>query len=73
VYSTCSSEPEENDDVVAGFLATTSNFARVDLRAERPPYFEALEPVVDHTGVLRTSPGQHSLEAFYGAVLRRVR
>ncbi len=73
VYSTCSSEPEENDLVVADFLAATSNYARVDLRTERPAYFDTLEPVLDTTGVLRTSPHEHGLEAFYGAVLRRVK
>ena len=73
VYATCSSEPEENDGVVEAFLSADSRFARVDLRAEKPAYFEALEPVLDETGVLRTSPHQHGLEAFYGSVLRRVK
>jgi 16S rRNA (cytosine967-C5)-methyltransferase len=73
VYATCSSEPEENDEVVASFLSANSRFAKVDLRADRPAYFEALEPVLDEAGVLRTSPHQHGLEAFYGAVLRRVK
>ena len=73
VYATCSSEPEENDRVVEAFLSADSRFARVDLRTEKPAYFEALEPVLDETGVLRTSPHQHGLEAFYGSVLRRVK
>jgi 16S rRNA (cytosine967-C5)-methyltransferase len=73
IYSTCSSEPEENDQVVAKFLAANSHFEKVDLRAEKPAYFDALEPVLDDSGVLRTSPAQHGLEAFYGAVLRRVK
>ena len=73
IYATCSSEPEENDGVVEGFLASTSDFAMVDLRADRPAHFAALEPVLDRRGVLRTSPQEHGLEAFYGAVLRRVK
>jgi 16S rRNA (cytosine967-C5)-methyltransferase len=73
IYSTCSSEPEENDAVTAAFLAADERFAQVDLRTDRPAYFDALEPVLDERGVLRTSPGQHRLEAFYGAVLRRVK
>jgi len=36
-------------------------------------HFDALEPVIDEGGVLRTSPREHGLEAFYGAVLRRVK
>ena len=59
--------------VVAGFLAANANFAQIDLRAERPAYFDALEPVLDEGGVLRTLPHKHGLEAFFGAVLRRVK
>ncbi len=33
VYATCSSEPEENDDVVRAFLANHPTFELVDLRA----------------------------------------
>ena len=78
IYSTCSSEPEENDQVVEEFLREPSagpkgpalrpgEFEQVDLRGAVP----ALEPVLDDQGLLRTSPSQHGLEAFFGAVLRR--
>jgi 16S rRNA (cytosine967-C5)-methyltransferase len=73
IYSTCSSEPEENDRVVAEFLAANSDFVLVDLRTGQLPYSNALAPVVDQLGVLRTLPYKHGLEAFYGAVLRRVK
>ncbi len=73
IYSTCSSEPEENDGVVSGFLQSSSGFRHVDLNVERPAYFDALHPVLDGTGALRTRPDLHGLEAFYGAVLRRVK
>jgi 16S rRNA (cytosine967-C5)-methyltransferase len=73
IYATCSSEPEENEQVVERFLETNSHFAQIDLRAEKPAGFDALEPVLDDGGVLRTSPPEHGLEAFYGAVLRRVK
>ena len=55
IYSTCSSEPEENDAVVSSFLKSSSGFRRVDLNVETPAYFSALRPVLDETGVLRTS------------------
>jgi 16S rRNA (cytosine967-C5)-methyltransferase len=73
IYSTCSSEPEENERVVERFLESNSHFAPIDLRIEKPRGFDALEPVLDEGGVLRTSPHKHGLEAFYGAVLRRVK
>jgi 16S rRNA (cytosine967-C5)-methyltransferase len=73
VYSTCSSEPEENEDVVARFLESNQHFVPIDLRMEKLAAFDALEPVLDEGGVLRTSPHKHGLEAFYGAVLRRVK
>ena len=41
--------------------------------ADKPAHFGALEPVIDDGGMLRTSPREHGLEAFYGAVLRRVK
>jgi 16S rRNA (cytosine967-C5)-methyltransferase len=70
VYSTCSSEPEENDHVVEALLRDPlSPFALVDFRGRVP----ALEPVLDERGLLRTSPGEHGLEAFFGAVLERDR
>jgi 16S rRNA (cytosine967-C5)-methyltransferase len=73
VYSTCSSEPEENDAVVARFLSVHAGFTAIDLRDERPRHFTALEPVLDADGFLRTLPEQHGLEAFFGATLRRVK
>ncbi len=73
VYSTCSSEPEENEAVVAAFLKDTDRFRTIDLRSDQPAQFRALEPVLDETGALRTLPHTHGLEAFYGVVLRRVK
>jgi 16S rRNA (cytosine967-C5)-methyltransferase len=73
VYATCSSEPEENDQVVADFLSDAAGFEQLNLRSHKPAYFDALEPVLDESGTLRTSPHEHGLEAFYGTVLRRVK
>jgi 16S rRNA (cytosine967-C5)-methyltransferase len=68
IYSTCSSEPEENDQVVDAFVRDAAGrFDRVDLRGAIP----ALDPVLDDRGFLRTSPSRHGLEAFFGAVLQR--
>jgi 16S rRNA (cytosine967-C5)-methyltransferase len=68
VYATCSSEPEENDDVVDAFLAQRPEFALVDLRGRSHP---ALQPLLDHRGILRTLPFAHGLEAFFAAAMER--
>ena len=66
VYATCSSEPEENEHVVAAFLSTVAGFAPLDARQAHP----ALPPdTVDDRGHLRTEPHRHGLEGFFGAVM----
>src|SRR5688572_5940799 len=67
VYATCSSEPEENDDVVRAFLEQAP-FDRLDLRHESPG---PLEPLLDDRGALRTLPFAHGLEAFFATALVR--
>jgi 16S rRNA (cytosine967-C5)-methyltransferase len=70
VYATCSSEPEENDDVVRAFLLRHPEWRQLDLRTDATA---SLIPVIDDTGVLRTLPFVHGLEAFFAAALVRVR
>ena len=71
VYATCSSEPEENEEVVQRFLE-----ARPDYMAAPalPPVTMAPDGApspVDAAGRLRTYPHLHGLEAFFAALLRR--
>jgi 16S rRNA (cytosine967-C5)-methyltransferase len=68
VYSTCSSEPEENEAVVAAFLAASEEFSVVPL--SRIGLAPAIARMETPDGYLRTSPEQ-GLEAFFGAVLER--
>ena len=68
VYATCSSEPEENEDVVEKFLAGARDFEPLDAREASPLLPRA---VVDSRGRLRTEPHTHGLEAFFGAVVVR--
>jgi 16S rRNA (cytosine967-C5)-methyltransferase len=67
VYATCSSEPEENEQVVDRFLDEHPDFAPIDLRGESP----LLEPLLDDRGMMRTLPPVHGLEAFFAAALVR--
>ena len=64
VYATCSSEPEENLEVVRGFLTDRSDF-----RLVRPAHLAA--DLVTPEGCLTTSPAAHGLDAFFAAVLVR--
>jgi 16S rRNA (cytosine967-C5)-methyltransferase len=68
VYATCSSEPEENDAVVAAFLASDLSFTRLDARRAHAALPAA---IIDEDGYLRTRPDRHALEAFFGAVFVR--
>lgn len=69
VYTTCSSEAEENEDVVATFLALTPAFTLG--RADRGPHAALLAPFCDAAGQFSTDPARHGLEAYFGAVLVR--
>jgi len=64
VYATCSSEPEENEDVVQSFLARRDDFT---LAANRIP--SRLSSFVTPAGYFQTLPFRDSLEAFFGAIL----
>ena len=67
VYATCSSEPEENEQVVDQFLREHPAFVLDELRDAHP----AVQPLLDARGMLRTLPHVHGLEAFFAAALRR--
>lgn len=69
VYATCSSEPEENEAVVAALLEE-GGFEQISARGAHPLLPDA---VIDTDGALRTLPHRHQLEAFFGVILRRRR
>jgi 16S rRNA (cytosine967-C5)-methyltransferase len=70
VYATCSSEPEENEQVVDAFLRAHAEFTVVDLRRDG---HDAIRPFADDHGMLRTLPFAHGLEAFFAAAMTRRR
>ncbi len=66
VYSTCTTEPEENFEIVKKFLSENSNFNLVDAR-------ETLnKDLVDSNGCVQTFPHIHSLDGSFAAKLVRV-
>ncbi len=71
IYSTCSSEPEENEQIVDRFLAEHPAFEQVspqELVADGVP-----AELLDDRGCLATRPDRHGLESFFGAALERRR
>ena len=69
MYATCSSEPEENEHVVDGFLAAHPPFEPVpgrDLVADGVP-----AELLDERGRLVTRPDRARLEVFFGVALER--
>jgi 16S rRNA (cytosine967-C5)-methyltransferase len=66
VYSTCTLEPEENEDQIDAFLARHGEF-----RLE--PAESAAGEFVDRTGYLRVLPQKTGFDGAFAARLRRVR
>jgi 16S rRNA (cytosine967-C5)-methyltransferase len=64
VYSVCSIEPEEGEDVVHDFLKTSREFRIID--AEEG----FLRPFMS-SGFFRTWPHKHDMDGFFGAILCR--
>ena len=69
VYATCTTEPEENEDVISWFLATGGReFVIDDPRPFLPPQAARL---VDENGFFRSFPGEPAMDGFFGARLVR--
>lgn len=66
MYATCSSEPEENEEIVEAFLAEHPRATRVPIQ---PLGGARFAPFVDARGDFRTLPHRDGLEAFYAAIL----
>jgi 16S rRNA (cytosine967-C5)-methyltransferase len=67
VYSVCSTEPEEGEQVVIEFLKTSADFRIIeDIEAD------FLHPFLEQ-GVFRTYPHKHNMDGFFGVALCRNR
>ena len=64
VYSTCSTEREENEDVVSEFLRTHRGWVADGLRAVLPP---AAAPLVTPQGYLSTAGNPFDMDHFFAA------
>ncbi|PYP29080.1 MAG: hypothetical protein DMD55_02770 [Gemmatimonadetes bacterium] len=67
VYATCSLEPEENSDVVTGFLERHPEFQRDALAGTVPA------ELLTGEGDFQSLPQRHGVDGAYAARLRRVR
>lgn len=67
VYSVCSTEPEEGEQVIREFLKTSTDFRIIeDVESE------FLHPFIEK-GVFRTYPHKHNMDGFFGVALCRNR
>jgi 16S rRNA (cytosine967-C5)-methyltransferase len=74
VYSTCSLEPEENENVVAAVLAETLGWQVTSGQAALTRHFhdpEMAGKFFAAEGFFRTFPPEHSTDGFFAAVLAR--
>ena len=69
VYSTCSTEPEENEDVIERFCRVHAEFQRESVVSWLPP---AAQGFVTEQGALSTVGNRLSMDGFYAARLRKV-
>jgi len=66
LYSTCSTEPEENEEVVKAFMKSHPNFKMV-----APIFPPGIESWLGTDSLMRTYPGTHAWDGFFAALMIR--
>jgi 16S rRNA (cytosine967-C5)-methyltransferase len=69
VYGTCTLTREENEEVMAGFIAEHRGFEVEDLRRILP---QGLRPLMGEGGFFRSFTHRHGMDGFFAARLKRV-
>ena len=77
IYSTCSLEPEENEEVIERSLAEDGSFRVVDCAAELKRLHREGELIADPSSLtrgpyLRTLPGVQPCDGFFAAILEKI-
>ncbi|MCE5313217.1 MAG: 16S rRNA (cytosine(967)-C(5))-methyltransferase RsmB [Nitrospiraceae bacterium] len=67
VYSVCSFEPDEGEEVVKVFLQKTEGFSII---SEAPDFMHNLS-TSEGSGMYRTYPHRHAMDGFFAALLQR--
>jgi 16S rRNA (cytosine967-C5)-methyltransferase len=72
LYSTCSTEPEENGEVVAAFLNSHNRWQTVDMTRLLPPSFSISgdDLRMAEQGCLQLLPHRHGTDGFFLAAMR---
>ncbi len=72
LYSTCSLEPEENEQVVASIPAAAFRRLPIEPFLARVPGLRGDTTTQVREGALRTLPGVHPCDGFYAAIFQRI-
>lgn len=70
VYAVCSTEPEENESVIKGFLNKHSDFA-IEKSLDGLPF--KARSLITEDGYLKTSPHLHNMDGFFSIPMKRIK